>query len=289
MQRLMRHFAHGTQQTVTGGRIGCEVETIFVFADTGQPISLAVSRAIRAEVNGRPRGCRLMIDLSRATMELAIGPCRSFSQLMELKARSLVWLYGAAERYGAVPVFAPTIKWDGPLVDVSSDPRDQAWLNLDGRIALEHLVCASEQLTVDVHPHDAVAIINQLWKAGIHGLDYAANDRCWRNYIATSTAGYAPTRYAGPMAFEEGIGDIAGYVGELCLHDVVMHEGQEVRLDPAAHASYDIDLFLRSVWWHYRLRRYGDSLALGLRPFARRDDAKIERLWSSHLATIFGR
>ena len=36
-----------------------------------------------------------------------------------------------------------------------------------------------------------------------------------------------------------------------------------------------IDLFLRSVWWHYRLRRYGDTLALETRPFARRGDEAL--------------
>lgn len=35
------------------------------------------------------------------------------------------------------------------------------------------------------------------------------------------------------------------------------------------------ELFLRSVWWHYRLRRYGNTLAVECRPFARREDAAI--------------
>lgn len=289
MDRFMRHFAHGTQRTVTGAKVGVEVETIFVFADTGQPITQAISaRMRRALATGAPAKVAYVgIDLSRATHELAIGPCSNFDELMERTSAGLHWLYAVARNFGATPHFAPSVPNAGPLVDTTTDPRDNLWVQLDGREALEQLTCASVQFTVDTNPADAVSLINELWVRQVHEQDFADNDRRWRNYIATSRAGYHPQRYGGPPGFATGPGDLAGYVEALCLHDVVMHHGRPSRLDPLAVADLDINLFLRSVWWHYRLRRYHNSLCLEIRPFSRRDDTRIETCWRS-ISPIFG-
>lgn len=288
MDRFIRHFAHGTQRTVTGAKIGVEVETIFVFADTGQPISQAVSnRMRRALAVGAPAKVTYVgIDLSRATHELAIGPCADFDELMTRTEEGLRWLYGVARSVGATPHFAPSVQSAGSLVDATTDPRDNLWVQLDGPAALEQLTCASVQFTVDAHPGDAVALINELWRRGVHTIDFAENDRRWRNYIAMSRANYHPERYGGPSSFTTGLGDLASYVEALCLHDVVMHRGRPTRLDPLATPDLDIDLFLRSVWWHYRLRRYR-GLCIEVRPFARRDDNRIETYWRTN-APIFG-
>ena len=293
---LLEHFAKGTQKTVTGSKIGCEIETIFVFADTGMPVSLAVSQAVRGATEGRPTGCINKIELSRATHELAIGPCGSFEELLDLAHCSLAWQYQVADRYGAVPLFAPEIRWGGSLLDPSED-RDQLWLRLDGAVALEQLVCASVQFTVDVHPHDAIPIINELWRRRLHEVDFAPNHRRWQNYIALSNAGYDPLRYGGPAGFQEGVDDLADYVRQLSLHDVVMHGDQLVRLNAQCVPDLNIDLFLRSVWWHYRLRRPeigpesnrrpGSTLAVEIRPIARRDDDCLERYWRL-IAPVFG-
>ena len=276
---LLRHFANGTQKTQTGARIGMEIETIYVFADTGAPISQAISNRMRAETAGLPAHCRNNgIDLSRATHELVVGPCPTIEEVLERAAAGLAWQYGVAKRFGAVPVFAPEVQHDGPLVDAGTNPRDSLWLQLDGLAALEQLTCASVQFTVDVHPQDAIGVINELWKREVHLYDFAPNDRRWRNYVALSAAGYDPLRYGGPHHFEDGFAGLHDYVEQLTLHDVVMHHGALARLDAASVSDLDCELYLRSVWWHYRLRRPG-PLAVEIRPFARRADTCFEQYW----------
>lgn len=264
MDRITRHFTHGTQGTVTGAKIGMEIETIFISANTGQPISQITSDSMRTALtsDAPARVAYVGLDLSRATHELAIGPCSSFDELMERASKGLDWLYQIARSFGAVPHFAPTIATHGLLLDAATDPRDDLWIQLDGPQALEQLTCASVQFTVDAHPSDAVHIINKLWKKEVHTFDFAENDQRWRSYITTSRAGYDPLRYGGPSQFETGAGGMASYVEALTLHDVVMHRGQPARLRPLSIPDLDVDLFLRSVWWHYRLRRYSSSLCV---------------------------
>ncbi|MDB5179154.1 MAG: hypothetical protein JWN01_1097 [Patescibacteria group bacterium] len=281
---LLEHFTNGTGRTTTGAQIGCEIETDFVDATSGEPITQAVSRAILASSNNRPLGCEVTLELGRQKIELAIRPCRSFDGLLGAAHEALNWLYGVAARYNARPVFAPEILWADSLLDVSSDPRDQVWVQLDGQTALEELCrCSSVQFTVDVNPWEAIGVVNALWIAEIQRLDYMANHRRWQAYIAASNASYRPDRYAGPQGFDS----LADYANQLARHDVVMHQGQPVRLNPLAVSNLDIDLFLRSIWWHYRLRRYGDVLTVEIRPLGRRGDGCLEAYWQS-IAPIVG-
>ncbi|HEX3082843.1 MAG TPA: hypothetical protein VHQ86_06395 [Candidatus Saccharimonadia bacterium] len=281
---LLEHFTNGTEGTITGRQVGCEVETDFVDAITRAPISAAVSRKILAARAGRPEGCEQKLELGRQKIELAIAPSPSAYELIERTHASLAWLYGVAGEHGAVPLFEPEISWAGDLLDVSSDPRDQVWIQLDGHPALEELCrCSSVQFTVDVHPGDAVDVLNALWGARLHERDYAPNDRRWRAYIGRSAAGYRPDRYAGPRGFDS----LEDYVQQLVRHDVVMHQGRPVRLSPLEVPDLDLDLFLRSVWWHYRLRRFGGTLAVEVRPLARRHDDDIRVAWKA-VATAIG-
>ena len=281
---LTQYFTNSTAGTVTGGQIGCEIETDFVDAATGYPIEETASRAIIATTDGRPSDCQHKLELGRQKFELAIAPCHTFGHLLERAQESLAWLYQTAARYGALPRMAPEISWEGNLLDESSDPRDEVWLKLDGRRALEELCrCSSVQFTVDVNPRDAVAVLSALWAAKLHELDYAPNHQRWLRYIKYSAAGYAADRYAGPDGFDS----LDDYTARLAEHHVVMHRGQPVKLAPAVVPDLDVDLFLRSVWWHYRLRRYGDTLAVEIRPFARRSDDCIERYWG-HIASVLG-
>ena len=274
---LLEYFTKGTAGTVTGGQVGCEIETDFVDATTGAPISKRVSQAILSAHAGLPLGCDQKLELGRQKIELALSPCDSFDHLLELTHSSLAWLYRTAAQYGALPSLSPELLWSGSLLDVSSDPRDQLWVGLDGQAALEELCrCSSVQFTIDVHPGDAIELVNALWAAGLQQLDYEPNNRRWEAYTALSLVGYRPDRYAGP----EGFDSLSDYATRLAQHDVVMHEGQPVRLSPLSVPGLDTDLFLRSIWWHYRLRRYADTLAVEIRPLARRSDDCIARYWN---------
>lgn len=68
---------------------------------------------------------------------------------------------------------------------------------------------------------------------------------------------------------------------KLVKNDVVMYRGNPVRLPPEQAPDLDPNLFLRSVWWDYRLRRFGDSLAVEMRPFGRCPDEEFPTVWNT--------
>jgi hypothetical protein len=280
---LFDYFKSASSSTVTGGRIGCEIETDFLDMTTGAPISRETNNAI-IESNGLPKKCVLMRELGVQKIELAVGPCRTFDELLQRAHDGLNHLYKVADQYNARPVFTPEIHWDGSLLYATED-RDKLWVELDGSKSLEQLCrCSSVQFTVDVNPADAIDMINALWAAKIQERDYAPNNRRVQNYIKQSHAHYRTDRYGGPSHFK----DLEDYVRKLAQHDVVMHKGQTVRLKPNKVPDLDIGLFIRSVWWHYRLRRYNDNLGIEIRPFSRRDDDCLETYWKESIAPVFG-
>ena len=126
---LLEHFTNGTETTVTGAHIGCEIETDFVDTTTGVPIDLQTSRAILAARADPPSHCELKLELGRQKIELAIAPAQTFSELLERTHLSLGWLYGVAQRYDARPIFEPEIDWPGDLLDESSNPRTKSGSN----------------------------------------------------------------------------------------------------------------------------------------------------------------
>lgn len=272
MDMIQAYLTRGTEETVTGGSFGAEVETQFARED-GEPIGKDVlRRIIGADLSGvffRP----VTYDLGRQNIEIRIAPKPTMSLLGEATQDGLGWLYEKMKDLRAHPVFAPM-----PFLDSTDqlllldDPRDQIWLEIDGAPALEKLARTSSfQLHVSVNPGDAVEVVNVLWEAGVHNWDFP-NDAMWGQYIQESNFPYATDRYGGP----EGFRDIDEYCARLHEHNVVMHDGrvcnrstQEINPDP--------DLFLRSVWWHYRLRRFGPTMTVEIRPIARRsDEANIQ-------------
>jgi hypothetical protein len=265
---LLEHFTQGTKGTITGRRVGLEVETDFVEISTGHPISLETNRKIFATGNPWPKDVAMYRELGRQKIELAVGPCNSPQELLVRAHESLNWLYRVAEQQGARPVFKSDIGTNENLLMVV-EPRDQLWAALDGEMSLEELCrCSSVQFTVDVHPEDATEILNRLWSARLHEIDYAENNAHWQKYITTSHFRYRADRYAGPGHFES----LADYAHKLNMHEVAMHNGQPVRLVAEETPDLNMELFLRSIWWHYRLRRYGETLTVEIRPFARRGD-----------------
>lgn len=276
---LISALFEGTERTRSGGQVGIEIETDFV-TESGDPIDIETSRAILQERAGRPDGCQHQLELGRQKIELAVGPCTDIAELLERTRRGLTWLYGVAGRHGALPRYAPDFACDDSLLLIGNE-RDRLWSEIDGNEALEALCrCSSVQFTVDVHPGDAIHWINALWSAGLQSRDYAWNDGCWRRYLARSRAAHAPSRYAGPQGFES----IADYAEQLVRHPVLMHAGTRVC---APFGEHDLDLYLRSSWWHYRLRRFADTLALEIRPIARRSDDALSGQWR-RVANVLG-
>ncbi len=274
---LLRHFATDTQATRTGASIGAEIETHFL-NESGHPIGTEVTEQLLRL--SPPGPWRLTIDLGRQLLEIAVDPHPSFETLHATILEALDWLYREAATKGAYPSPQPLLTWAQDLLWIQEE-RDEIWVNLDGRRALEHLCrIASVQFTISVAPNEAVTILNRLWTARFHELDYP-NDANWRRYLEQSEASYRPDRYAGPAGFDS----LRHYASELARHRVVMLGGQACDLSTEALGSSPtaIELFLRSVWWHYRLRRYDDTLTVECRPFARRDDEAIVTTWR-HIA-----
>ena len=261
-EQLRSWFLQGTERTQSGQHIGLEVETDF--ADrSGHAITSSVTEVLLA--TPAPRGVTLSLETARQKIELAVSASATASEAIERAREALQWLYRTAAPLGAFPCFIPEFDSSESLLHPVT-PRDEAWVRLDGRPALEHLCrCSSVQFTVDVSAGDAIPWINQLHQARLHERDYAANDRRWRAYISESLAGYLASRYGGLSGYQ----GLDHYVAELSSHSIVMGGAAEV------------DLFLRSVWWHYRLRRHGDRLCLEIRPLARRTDELLVSQWNS--------
>ena len=99
-------------------------------------------------------------------------------------------------------------------------------------------------------------------------VDYP-QDTVWKKYVADSSAGYLPNRYGGPLTFES----LKDYCKALVRHNVV----QGTRLVPFVNVdNLDIPLYLRSIWWYFRLKRYKDALCIEVRPMARLADEQIK-------------
>ena len=267
MNGLRDFLTLGMQSTKSGAVVGIEIETQFSDAD-GNPISTDVTDRILAATIG---GCSVKLELGRQNIELSVKPDTSFIRAYDKAKYCLDKLYRLARSFGCYARLEPSpfTFWPKPLLYVQEE-RDQTWVDLDGERALEHLCrCSSVQFTIDVNPKDAIRWINRLWEAKLHEADYQVNDILWKSYIAESRFGYRIDRYGGPSGFD----DVDDYVSRLEEHPRLMG-GNE-------------DMFLRSVWWHYRLRRYGNSMALEIRPMARRYDEDIREKWKL-IADILG-
>jgi len=104
-------------------------------------------------------------------------------------------------------------------------------------------------------------------------------DAVWKRYIVDSSAKYLSNRYGGPLAFES----LEDYCQALARHDVV----QGTRLVPFQDVSnLEVSLYLRSIWWHFRLKRYGNALCIEVRPMARRADEQFQHQLDKVLAIV---
>ncbi|MBM3257422.1 MAG: hypothetical protein FJY98_03830 [Candidatus Liptonbacteria bacterium] len=291
-QELYNYFTKG----ILGGPIliGTEVETHFVDAH-GDPISLTTSQKmfrilvdrgwnisatkgnIITELKTKTERYKILYELGRQNLELSVAPMPE--DIWRTTCFGLEELYIAAAECHASPFFGPILETDEELL-VIPDERDASWLALDGREALNLLArTASVQFSIDTWgPNHAIQIMKRL--ASVRSQLLIKNpypqEELWRKYIASSHAGYRPDRYGVhvPDSMEH-------YVELLAQHDVVVHG----KLIPFSEAEQNIDLFLRSVWWNFRLRRWNHRLCIEVRTFARRSDEQgshdLENLISS--------
>ncbi len=279
----MDFFTRDIAAVEIGESIGAEVETSFLNKHD-QPIDLEQSQAIFTglitqgwKLVTRRQGLvtavehkqnRVQYELGRQNIELATIPLPS-SRIVSHTRAVLEALYGAAKKVGAFPTCNPILETPDNLL-IIPDQRDQTWLEIDGKEALEGLarICAV-QFTIAIRPVEAIRCLNRLAKNIGYFLQDYPQDRVWREYIHNSLAGYSPLRYGGPLFFT----DLEEYCSELLKHAYV--EGPKL-VSCGSALYFDIPLFLRSIWWYFRLKRYGNSLCIEVRPIARRSDRKLE-------------
>lgn len=286
VSELIRYFTEGVESPEPR-RIGMEVETSFL-DENEIPISEATSQRIFvslaesglarivgtrdgkvAELRGTD-GMRYLYELGRQNIELASVPDHDAGRLLGSVRAGLGNLYRIAGKYGAYPLYAPILETEEDLLMVP-DERDETWLRLDGRRALRRLATISAvQFTIDIDPDEAVTVLNRLGGSiGDFLADYP-QDAVWRAYVRESLAGYRSDRYGGSLRFDS----LEQYCEQLAMHDVVSNG---TLVPYRSCRCVDIPLYLRSIWWYFRLKRYGDRLCIEVRPIPRRSDAMLER------------
>ncbi|HCQ31735.1 TPA: hypothetical protein DIU27_05170, partial [Candidatus Collierbacteria bacterium] len=128
---------------------------------------------------------------------------------------------------------------------------------------------SSVQFTISVSPNDAINILNGLGSNLDKFLLNYPQDLVWKQYIASSQANYRSDRYGGPLIFA----NLDNYCELLGRNNVI----QGTQLIPLSQVTeLDIPLYLRSIWWHFRLKRYGNSLCIEVRPLPRLNDNRFE-------------
>lgn len=292
MERLLEYFLTGAENCTLGDSVGAEVETSFLDGE-GEAITAEHSQRIFMEhmtsfgwrVLQRKgslvseitdeHGNRIGYELGCQNIELATTP-GARGDIVPTAQEELDKLYQSAARVGAFPHFHPVLHAEKDLL-VIPDERDAIWLQLDGRPALELLArTSSVQFTFAVSPGDAIRCINRLGSSITEFLGSYPQDDYWRRYIRESRAQYHHSRYGGPLIFT----DVDDYCQKLREHSVV----SGVHLVPYEEVvSLDISLFLRSIWWYFRLKRYGKQLCIEVRPQPRLTDGKLQ----SQLDLIF--
>lgn len=293
MDQLIKYFTDGVE-CKTLATIGAEIETQFI-NDDGDAITSEVSQEMlkRLVSNGwrvtskknnlitsisDNDGNRISYELGRHNIELSTVAA-SLGKILYVTNNCLSNLYVAANESAAKPFFEPILDTNDDLL-IIPDKRDAIWLELDGRDALAPLARTSSiQYTISVAPDDAIPILNKLGDALDQFLNDFPQDKIWRDYISESRAGYKADRYGGPLKFES----IENYCERLIEHNVVDSSGLVKYSDVK---NLDIPLYLRSIWWYFRLRRYGNALCVEVRPMARSKDIQLYTQLNNVLSII---
>ena len=293
MQKLISYFTDGiTSQTLQ--TVGAEIETQFVDKD-GKAVQTQTSQQMLNYLaeNGWTVDCRkgnlittlvdrdgnkIFYELGRHNMEVSTVASTP-ACVLDIAQKCLTQLYESARKVGSQPFFAPILFGDEDLL-VIPDERDAIWLELDGRDALAPLArTSSVQFTISVSPQEAMGVLNKFGNRIDSFLLDFPQDAVWKRYIVDSSAKYLSDRYGGPLVFES----LENYCQALVRHDVV----QGARLVPFRDVSnLEVPLYLRSIWWHFRLKRYGNALCIEVRPMARRADEQFQQQLDKVLAIV---
>lgn len=296
VSRLLNYFSGCREVFYIGESVGMEVETHFV-DKTEQPVTIQQSQLLlqsfltqygwnvwkkKSDLITEIRdgeGNKILYELGRQNIEVVSAANRQ-KKLIKTTREILEKLYRVGQTLNISPCFYPILDTEEDLL-VIPDERDAVWLELDGRPALELLARASAvQFTVAVSPEEVMGHLRKLGRAlGVFLEDYP-QEVLWRRYIKESRADYHTLRYGGPLFFQ----DIEDYCERLAEHKVVSGSGLLPHDDSD---SMDVSLFLRSVWWYFRLKRYGGTLCIEVRPMARRSDDKLRHQLEMVLDIMF--
>lgn len=293
MQKLISYFTDGISSK-TLQTIGAEVETQFVDKD-GKAVQTQTSQKMLRHLaeNGWEVDChkgnlittlvdqngnKIFYELGRHNIEISTMASTPVF-VLDVTRKCLAQLYESARRFSAQPFFAPILSEEEDLL-IIPDERDAIWLELDGRDALAPLARTSSiQFTISVSPQDNIKILNKFGEKVDSFLADFPQDTIWKQYIVDSSAKYLPDRYGGPLVFES----LNDYCQALARHDVV----QGTRLVPYHDISdLEVSLYLRSIWWHFRLKRYDNALCIEIRPMARRADEQFQHQLDKVLAIV---
>ncbi len=274
-------------------QIGMEIETSFI-NKTGNAVTKECSQQILRKISESSNnnwvitevkkemitelqnrdGSRILYELGRQNIELSVSPYNK-TQLIERARQYLGDIYQAAQTTEAIPYFGPILETEEDLL-IIPDERDASWLKLDGSKALNLLAkCSSVQFTFNTTYNRAPIYLNKLQEELPQFLKNYPQDKLWREYIQLSPAGYLADRYGGPNSFDS----VYQYCKKLTKHDVV--RGERL-IAQNLIGSFDINLFLRSVWWYFRLRRYysewekANVLCIEVRPLPRLNDSELK-------------
>ena len=212
-------------------------------------------------------GSVFLLEQGYHCIELASSVTNADSLIWSTKMH-LGYLYQALEACELMAMQQPVIEWEGNLL-APEDTRSAMWLELDG-VESGNIPprTASVQFTFAVRPELSIVRLNQLnARRGDFLRDYL-QDALWHEHMATSHAGYRHDRYGGPGYFC----DLEHYIQSLADHDAIdcnaLIPYAEADLSTNEQAHY----FIKSIWWYFRLKRYGDVLCIEVRPLPRRSD-----------------
>jgi hypothetical protein len=290
MDRLFDYFVNAQTVKAESRTVGVEIETLFI-DEKARPISLAVSQKIwrclavdfswtvveekaGMLVELEKQGFRLIYELSRHNFELTTPATllKDSQNLFADSSKFLAEIFQAAKKFGAWPLVKG---WDGFWNNtlILPDRRDEIWVRLDGLPALSllgHTSCLHFNLDL-CSIEEGLRFMRQLQeKYQELGWPAMGNGWAWRQYLKSSKAEYEPDRYGWPP-----LESLRAYCRKLSSFRVVMNKiGDEVEIAKPVlkffqNPNPDINLFLRSVWWIFRLRVRGGKLVLEIRDVPR--------------------
>lgn len=308
MKRFMNYFETASVCNPKERMLGIEIESLFVNSTTKNPITLEVSQKIWKKLVEN-HGWRvtetkngMLVKLSKDDYQLVyeLGwnnfelntPAFCITDKTEL-FRSVANILQSFKE--AANNFDAEILFSGYDQSISStlilpDERDKIWIELDGEEALSilgHIACVHYNL--DLSSVDEGFEFMELLKPMYQEKNWFENGNAWawKKYIKKSKAEYAADRYGIPP-----MNNLEQYCSSLAGFNVVMNKRKdngrlfipETNIPAGETSKFDMELFLRSVWWVYRLRVRDGKLVLEIRDVPR--GLPFEKSWAMISKTL---